>query len=368
MPTTRRKPRQEERQAEDLAAGAPLFKQGVPEFDHVAVQRVAPHEDAGYLGRMDKTITEDDVRGQYGGGKYKLTPRDSGGQYINGLGTTTIEISGDPVFKSEAARKLYNRNRGIEEPKAGPAAAAAPAGPSLIELMMFMEKGSERARLEAREQAAQREREAAAAHERQLALVKADGERREKELQAERERLAAQLAADRQRDQQFMQTMISIVKGEARAAAGSGDTLEQAAKLIGIVKELGGGGEGGDEDPMSHLTRNLPAIMQQLRLMSPGAAPAAGPKKAGGAEPLTIEGPLGAEASKVFKEIADRGGDPSLVFAQVLQGLRKKLAAAPATTNGKEQPNGEAAPAAPAAAPRKTARPKTTGRPKAATR
>lgn len=347
----------------------PLFPD-VEGVDHLVVYRLEPQEDEGHIGQAEPTITEEGLKAKYGGGKYRLTPRDAGSQYVNGKGVRTVKLGGEPVWSNDIARRKYMKAHGMEDPR--PAPPAGERQPSMMEMMLFMEKSSERVRLEAREQAALREREAGAAHERQLALVKADAERREKELQLQREQMATQLAAERQRDQQFMQTMISIVKGEARAAASGGDTLEQAGKLVSLMRELGGGGEGGAEDPMANLTRNLPAIMQQLRLMSPGAAPAAGAKRPAGPEPLTIEGPLGAEANKVFGEIAKRGGDPSAVFAQVLQELRRRLAAAPApaATNGKAQTKGAGtAPAPPSATrPRKTARPKTTARPKAATR
>lgn len=363
----RKHQQQPQTEEQDLAAGAPLFEGGA-EFDHIAVTRVLPQEDAGYIGTIPKDSTLEDLRSAYGGGKFSLVPRDASSHYIKGLGSRTETIAGTPVFSNEIARKRWLKGQGVEEqkPAAAPAAPAAPAGPSVLELIMLMDKSSERARLEAREQADQRARDQAAAHERQLALLKADADRREKDLAAERDRMNAQLAADRQRDQQFMQTMISIVKGEARAA--SVDPLDQAGKLVELIQQLGGGGgEEKDEDPVNHLARNIGPILQQLRLMGGGGggsgqagAPAAARGK-GGKEPLTIEGPLGERAKALFGELARRGHDPARVFEAMLAQVGRKLKAAPK----KRARNGDPAAAAPPPAAAKPAAKKKTARPKA---
>jgi len=363
-----------ERDEEPRAGALPLFPD-VEGVDHLIVYRLEPQEDEGYLGQAEPTITEDGFRAKYGGGKFKITPRDGSSQYITGKGTRTFVIAGEPKWSNDIARRKYMKANGVEDTR-----AAAPAGerpPSIMEMMMFLQKQSESARLEMQAAAAvrereaelsrqQREREAEAAHKRQLELVQLQVQVQTDSLKAEQQRLREERKEQQERDREWMAAMAAH-----KGTQGGGDTLGQAAKLLELMQSLGGGG-GGEEDPMANLTRNLPAIMQQLRLMSPGAAPAAGAKRPAGPEPLTIEGPLGAEANKVFGEIAKRGGDPSAVFAQVLQHLSRKLAAAPApaATNGKAQPKGAAtAPAPPAATPpRKTARPKTTARPKAATR
>ncbi len=336
MATTRRK-QQQQQQADDqdLAAGAPLFEGGA-EFDHIAVTRVLPQEDAGYLGTMPKDATLEDLRAAYGGGKFSLVPRDSSSHYIKGLGSRTETIAGTPIFSNELARKRWLKQQGVEEPKAGAAAPAGERAPSMMEMMLFMQKQAEinRAEMQAaaaerqREQEAsrtQREREAEQAHQRQLQLVQLQVEQQTAALKAERERLREEAKEQRERDREWLQMMSAT-----KAADGGG--LKGALELLATAKELFGGGDG-EPDPVAALAANAPAIMEQLARMGGGgkagaAAPAGAVKAGGKGEPLVLEGELGAEAAAFLRDVEKRGGDPAAVMGQLIRTMHGRLKAA----------------------------------------
>jgi hypothetical protein len=376
-------PRKRARTGEREAAGAetvdgepmPLFgdMEGV---DHLLVYRMEPTEDEGSLGSCEPTITEAGLKEKYGGGKYKITPRDATSRFIPGQGGRTLKIAGDPKFSNDVSRRKWLKNNGIEEGRAA-AGGGGDRPPSMMEMMMFMQRQSELTRAEMTAAAAerqreaeanrqQREREAEAHHNRQLELVKLQVQQQEAMLKAERERIREEQKDARERDREFLQAL-THAKGGAE-----GGGLKGTLELLSAAKELFGGGDG-ESDPLASLAQNAPALMEQVTRMVGGkqqaAAPATPRARNGQAEPFVVEGALGQKASAFFTELARRKIDPAAFLNAMIDQQAKRIAAAegagaPAAGNGKA-PAAAPAPAPPPApaASAKSASPKATPRP-----
>ncbi len=95
----------------------------------------------------------------------------------------------------------------------------------------------------------------------------------------------------------------------------------------------GGGGEAGPVDPLTALAANLPATVQELGKMFGAKPNAAG---AGGAEPLTIAGPLGEKGKRAVQHLQNQGfsAEQALehVFDTFMQAKRPNAPPEPART------------------------------------
>lgn len=350
---------------EDELEGAPLFDSAA-DIAYIAVIREDPEE--GFLGKLPPRATEADIRKRYGGGTFTLQARNQGGKHIKG-GHASVTIAGDPIFSSPAAERRWKRAQGILEEPAQRPAGDKPLG--ILELMMLLDKQGEKARLEQREFAASREREAQLAHERQLELLRADAGRRELELKAERERLEAdsrerearrerEAKEERERNRDHMQTMLQIATAKR---SGDGAGLEALLKGIELAREMGGG-DGEERDPAMLILQNLPAIIEHLKGASPAAAlpalppAAAAPGKRGRAAPVaetprngvprvTLQGPLAAKVDQVARHLQAMGVDPAKAFEQLLDGMLGQ-------GQGAQAPAAPPAEGAPAPAPRRS--------------
>jgi len=183
MPKRKRAEVADEIRAEELE-NAPLFENGGKTIGYVSIARVEPDE--GYLGKLPPSCSEADIFRKWGGGTFKVTPRQAGGQWVKSLGPMEVSIAGDPIFKSLAKQRAWERQNGMGSPDAG---AGREKSLGFGELFMLISKTSEQARQEAREAADLRMKEADINHQRQLEILREEGKRREHELELERRRL-----------------------------------------------------------------------------------------------------------------------------------------------------------------------------------
>lgn len=389
---------------EDLS-DVPLFDADNPELDHLAVERVDPKE--GFVGTVDPSATEVDLFNQYGGGTFKLRPRNSRSKYVKGLGTKTITIAGDPIFKSKLAESRYRRMFGIGgEEKREARNDNAAGGLSATDLLLIMEKKSEdakREREEARQQlaelGAQRQREAEAAHQRQLEILRLDNQRREKELEVERQRMRdearereerakREMEAERDRNREFLGTMVRLAKSEPQNQETPMKALLAGMKL---ARDLGGDGDG-ETDPLALLMGNLPEILKGVgSLAGAGAAPGILPvpsstpaddaegedeepaegegadaaKKPAEVPRVMLQGELAVKVQKLAAQLEARGMNPETALNAALDHFLAQLnpgspaAPAPAAPASPAPPKpAPAAPAAPARAKAKKGRAK----------
>lgn len=350
---------------------APLFADVAEhgdEVDHIVVERVGPVRE-GMLGKFEPDATEEDLFNRYGGGKYRLSGRSSRGQTVKGM-FKSLEIAGEPIFLSDAARRTYTRMSGKPE------TAESSSAIGVEQLFAMLSKQNESQDLASTRREAERETQ----HRRDLERIKAeaeavaaarlaDDERRRKEdrdRDADRRREADERderrrrddEAARQRDQQFQTTMLQIANSKNTHAPDPTGLLlagvELATKLRG-----GEGGGGGESDPVADLVKNLPGIIDKIAATvkgSGGGAAAAADKP----DSLILDGELGKKGQAVVKHLQAQGIDPSQAIAQTFDAILKMTASSPPTAPGgpRRGPGGRpivpmpaAQPAQPAAQP-----------------
>ncbi len=376
MAHRKRAARPVERETMETVDGEPMpLFEAIEGVDHLLVYRIEPVEDEGSLGQCEPTITEQEIFKRWGGGKYKITPRNSTSQFIPGQGGRTLKIAGEPKFSNEISRRKWLKNNGAVEEGRAPASGGGERQPTLMEMMMFVQKQSEAARLEMqtgaearlREMEAQRlarEAESERNHKRQMELLQMQISAREADLKAQAQRLELQMQNDRERDREFIKT-VTAAKGE-----GGGGGIKQTLELLAAARELFGGGGEGEADPLSVLAGNALPIIDRLSSMAKpaGAAGAQAPGRKAKPDEVVMEGRLGQKAQAVIRELARRGINPELALEQNFDEIGKLLAAqpAPAANPAPAQPKGKPAVAAPASA--KTPLRKATRRSKGATK
>jgi hypothetical protein len=364
--------------SEDLE-NAPLFESSSA-IAYISVSRVEPDE--GFLGQVPATASEATIFRKWGGGTFKVTPRAAGGQYIPKIGPREVSIAGDPIFKSLAKQRAWERQNGMGSPDAG---AGREKSLGFGELFMLISKTSEQARQEAREAADLRMKEADINHQRQLEILREEAKRREHELELERrrldteakektERLDREMKAERERQREHSAAMLQLVQERSKDPASNPiDTLMAGIKL---AMDLRPGGDGGEtSDPLTALAQNLPDTIEQLgRVVAmekagsspPRANPARKRRDDGDDDDGTVafEGPVGERASRLYKTLEKRGLNEAQIAAVFARGfdVTERLyagqrSAPPAQATSK--PRGrrpKAAAAAPAARSRAAAR------------
>ena len=332
---------------EEDGSESPLFDDD-KRIDHIAVERLDPPE--GFLGTIDPSSTEEDIRGKYGGGKFRLRARDVGSHYVKGVPVGNATIGGEPIFQSISFERQWKRRQGIVDDKPPAAGGALSEKPlSFGELMLLMDKQAERARQAAQEGADLRAREAEASHARQLELVREDTKRRERELEQERqrmhidakeraERLDREVTAERERQREHTATMLQLVKEQK----GPDGTAALLLKGIELARELGGGtGEGGATDPLTALAANLPDILSEAGKIAAIDRSSAAPRPAeanpspqqrrrpGEPEPVMLEGSVAKAATELIGRLKEQGRDPAAVLAQAFDAIARRKRSAP---------------------------------------
>ena len=350
--------------------GSPLFD-GVSEehFDHIAVRREGPIEE-GMLGRLSSTATEETIGARWGGGKYKIFARTIKAKI---LGTTTIDIAGEPRLKSAAARKQYAEMSGLDEP--APVGGGKGSGGAFEQMFAFMQLQTSKAS----EDHVRRMAEVDATHRRDLDRLKIEGELRSKdqERQAERERRFDEERGDRlrreneearRRDREFQALMLEAQKKGEK----TGDPMATFSAAVKMVSDL----KGGDEDPLDFLVKNLPAFFGKPVPGGPGAGAGAAADGGAGAgavskdpNAVVFEGELAIRARAAIDHLTAQGVDVAATLERAfvaMLGFRRAAAppaepvpAAAAAAPGPAPPSSAAPPAAaPAPAPGPAKRPK----------
>jgi hypothetical protein len=312
---------------------APLFADlsDGTELSYILISREGPvHE--GNLGRLAPHEGEEDIRRRWGGGHYRIQPRNVHGRVLSP--PRDLHLAGPPILSSAGARKAYEDLVGEKEEK--PAAAAPAPGPAfgLQDVLAFMQS----------QQTAQQQ-----AHQRELERLRAEADIREKERRAEDERRRqdvedrderrrAEQEDARTRDREFHASML---KWTSERSASQRDPVELLLAGIKLAQSL----QPGPEDPLTALMSNLPAVVSSAtRAAAPAAAPAlpaarnpapprkppAPPPAADRPDELTLVGPLGLQARKVVAEMQARGLDPVRAMQGVLEAVMAQLPPPPA--------------------------------------
>jgi hypothetical protein len=301
--------------------------------------------DEGMVGKLAPTDGHETIARRWGGGKYKCVARDGKGKPIKG-GFETIEIAGEPIFKSKGAELEYKRQIG-EDTRAPATAAVASTAPTSMDIVAILSRQAdeqraafERRQLEAeaqhkrdmdriREEAGIRERERAAADERRERERKEDEERRRKE-EIDREAREKRYADEaRMRDRQFFEAM--------QKQAGSKDPTESLMLGIKLATDLRGGDE--DRSPwaaaLAPIAGAIAKAAQSAQAGRTEAAPAlparAAPAAAAPAKPaakkaegVTLEGELAIKAKSTIEKIKAIGANPETIFAGMLDELGRR--------------------------------------------
>ena len=325
--------------------GSPLFDDvDGNDFDHIAVRREGPVEE-GMLGRLPTTATEDLIFARFGGGKFKVFARTSKAKI---LGTTTIDIAGEPKFKSAAARKQYAEMVGIDEQPSGGGKGPAP-GP-FDQMLAWMQLQTSKSA----EDHTRRMAEVDAAHRRDLERLKAEAEARskEEERRAERERRLDEERADRlrreneearRRDREFQATML-----EASKKTPSGpDPMTTFTTAVKLVSEL----KGSDEDPLDFLVKNMPTFFGRNGEAKGGGDGGQAVSKDPNA--VVFEGDLAVKARAAIEHLQAQGVDVEATLIRAFTALLafRRPAPAPPPEPVAAAAGAGAPPAAPAPAP-----------------
>lgn len=367
-------PRKSTKKAEGESPGddagltdAPLFDNADGSIASVFVTRDEPLEE-GFLGKIPPDSTERDIFRRWGGGTYSLSARNETGKHIKG-GHATVQIGGDPIWQSETFARKWKRmqNDTADAPAGKPSPPAGTAAPSVMEMLLLMDKQAEKARLEQREAFALREREAQMAHDRQLEILREEGRRRADELrqQAERlerdarereERREKDAREERERSREWMRVMMESGK------RGGDDETPMRAMMLGMkIARDAAGGEGGDGLVERLIAGGLEAVTSgKVRipgLTAPAAPPAAGqPAPAAGAAParpavprVGLTGKTAEKAVEIARNLQAQGVDPNTFFENLFTEMagKTKPGAAPLADAVPTPPAVAAPPAAP---------------------
>jgi len=316
----------------DLSS-APIFAQlddkGRDVLGHVIVERLGPVRE-GSFGRFETEVTEQDIFEQHGGGKYRVQGRTNAGKPIKGA-FATIDIAGEPNFRSKLARRAYANMTGDNDTP-----ASAP-GASIQDIVAMLEStrasgDAERerraeaeearhnrelqrlaaeAKIRADERAAEDDRRRKYDEERDDRRRKEDAERRAQEKRDADEREERRIKADaeaRERERQFQLTMLTAQKSQAPAV----DPIAMLLAGVNLVQKIAPSGGGGDgpADPLTALAANLPQTVTELGKMFRGDTGGGG----GAPTDLTIQGPLGEKGNRVVAHLQSQGMSPEAML------------------------------------------------------
>jgi hypothetical protein len=228
--------------------------------DRLVVQRTATEPPnlpggRGIVGELDGGSTWADILLNYGGGRYEVKAFDMNGTL---LGTRRMQMSGptkSPALPPEESAQLMYPSYPYYPP-----APVAPEKPdNTVQLLVT------------------------AVLPVVLKMMDRPQMSFDQQMQLERERSTAQMALMSQMNAQMLQIVSS--------AKQSGDGLDTAVKLVGIVKDLGG--DGGSGDPIQTALENGPALLTALQgFVRPQAgAPSAPQQQLPAARPPAVQQP-----------------------------------------------------------------------------
>jgi hypothetical protein len=144
-----------------------------------------------------------------------------------------------------------------------------------------------------------------------------------------------------------MKEMLSIVQANATNSLafaekmqpkGDGNATEMLLKGVELALKLKGAGEGGDEDLLTTVVKNLPDMLSSAgNAVGKAIREVKGnPSGGGGGDGLTLPaGPASEKMSKLIAAISAKGGDPE----KVLAGIADRLLASEPGGGGEKKPD-----------------------------
>jgi hypothetical protein len=253
---------------------------------------------------------------EWGGGKYKLIGLTAGGKFLK---NRTVDLAGDPIFRSETARAQYRRAIG---PISDPPPAPASAGPALsVPEILALISGADARKEQDYER---RIAEMNLRHTQDMERMRMDAEIRGREAEAREERRAkdererevreaARALEARKSEREFQALMVQIA-GQQKA-----DPTAALLQGIQIAQQLGGAGEA--SDPLSLLAGNIPQILDKAGALIPGAKPPAPAAPPAPDTDLHLAGALGAKGSAVVEHLRRIGKSPEAALSGMFDAL-----------------------------------------------
>jgi len=334
------------------------------QISRVRVIRKNPNE--GTVGYLDDPLAgEEEIKQKWGGGTYMLQGLNTGGII---KGSLTVTIAGDPIFQSTQAEVFWRRGLGL--PPKPVDSGRRDSEMSVKEMMQMMDAREEqrrkdsalaeeerrkrerededRRRREDREWTAQRQRDQELADDRRRKVEQEIEDRRKREQTDADERRRKDNVEAQERSQQFMKEMLSIVQANAMNSLafaekmqpkGDGNATEMLLKGVELALKLKGASEGGDEDLLTTVVKNLPDMLSSAgNAVGKAIREVKGNPSGASGDGLTLPaGPASEKMSKLIAAISAKGGDPEKVLAGIADRL---LASEP----GKEKPKDQRVP------------------------
>ena len=336
-------------------SSASLFAEvaGAKGWDHLLLYRIDPAEEEGFLVQLPISATEHDIRGRFGGGRFRVQARDAAKKI---KATREITIAGDPVFLSKAATNKWRRAQGL--PLLEEVAAAQPAGIGITDIMGLLQtmqaastaQMQQFAQMQAAEQA-RRENER-----------RADDERRREEDRRREDQMRREAEESRAREREYFSTMINVIAtAKAPAAAPASPPIEVvmgaftqgldlAQKLRPPAPAPDDDEEEGEEqppatsgDPVAQMVQGsvrgiIDALVSRATgTPAPAPAPAALPPVPDDGNAVTLTGELASKVRAMVAAAQASGRDPNAVLDKAVTVASKAMI---------EKPNAAAAAAA----------------------
>lgn len=319
--------------------GAPLFEEISPEWAYIAIERLEPIEERGYLGQVPVDVTAETLRSMYGGGKFVLRAKTSDHQVKQ---NRTLEIAGDPVFTSDDAEARYKR-RAFGARAAAP--AAAPAAPQLglgelmgvLQMMQTQNQQLLQQQLEAQREERRRQAEEDRRREEQRREEEDRREqRRREEMKADEQRRHEEAKAERDRNREHMQTMLQLVTSNAK---GGDQLLPAFMQGITTALQIRGGKSagdeddededegGGDQDPvMATIRAGVQGLVDGIKgIGSKATETPAASSSSSEPEPVKITGPLADMVKELDAKAKAKGKNTEQLLAGAVDVLNKRL-------------------------------------------
>ena len=320
----------------------PLFEDWSDDWAYLAVQRLEPIEEKGYLGQLEIGADEATLRTQYGGGKYQIQAKTAAHQIKN---QRTIEIAGEPLFMTDDAEHRYRARRTPGGARAAAAAAAPAPGLGVAELLTIMQTLQQSSQAMLNQQAeAQREERRRQDQEnrdreerRQREEEKREERRRDEAKQAAADR-AADEKAERERQREHQQALMQLVLSGSKQ---TGAPIEAFQSGITTAMALlrGAGGGGGDDDDDDQGEAEQDPIMATIRAAVQGlvdgvkgtkeTAPAPSSSSSAESDDVKITGPLADHVREFVKVAKSKGKNVDALLAGAVDVMKKKLEGEP---------------------------------------
>jgi hypothetical protein len=217
---------------ESIAEIVPLFGRDISEdIVFLAVDRMEPPQEQGYLGKTDPKATEADIKNRWGGGRFHVTARTERGTI---KGHRWISIAGDPKFESASARRKWMASQKADrDMDASDTGAGVGAMPTAIDPMAILQWQSNTVRADME----RRDRES-----------REHDERMRREAREHEERIRQANEESRQRDREHTQALLTMVQGSQQKGGGGAELVTMMINGLKLGLSLGGNNEGGGED------------------------------------------------------------------------------------------------------------------------